>query len=149
MYEKNLQTRYHCLDFCRSTFMILGIFYHVGLIYSTDNDWRVLSTETSSLITKITNYLHLFRMEAFYLISGFFFILALTKNKNNFFADRLKKVLIPLLFCGLFISRIMKFFSYNFKYILYGEWLGHVWFLGNLSLYFIISYLFRNTIKKA
>ena len=153
--KKKLQTRYHGLDFCRSTFMILGIFYHVGLIYSNNNDWRVLSTETSSLITKTTNYLHLFRMEAFYLISGFFFILVLKKSKDNFLADRLKRVLIPLLFCGLFINPIMNSFSYNFtfsndfKYILYGEWLGHLWFLGNLSLYFITSYLFRNTIKKA
>jgi glucan biosynthesis protein C len=138
--------RLHGLDFCRAVLMVLGLFYHVGLIYGIDQDWRVLSNETSWFIKYISDFIQIFRMEAFYLISGFFYMLIFSKGRNGFAKDRVLRALLPLLFCGLLLNPIMNYYSYNksydwdsIDYLLKGQWLGHLWFLGNLVVYFIIS----------
>lgn len=126
--------------------MILGLFYHVGLIYGVNNDWRVYSEENNYLISVISDFIHLFRMEAFYLISGFFFMLVYNKNRPLFLLDRVCRALVPLLFCGLVINLVMNYYSYNrtynlnsYEYFIDGEWLGHLWFLGNLIVYFLFT----------
>lgn len=126
--------------------MVLGLFFHAGLIYGVDQDWRVLSDETSLIINYMSDFTHIFRMEAFYLISGFFYLLVFSKGRDGFAKDRIYRALLPLLFCGLLLNPIMNYYSYNksydwgsFDYVLQGQWLGHLWFLGNLIVYFIIS----------
>ena len=138
--------RLHGLDFCRAVFMILGLFLHVGLIYGVDQNWRVISNETSGFVSSISDFIHMFRMEAFYLISGFFYLLVFSKGRSGFARDRVYRALIPLLFCGFLINPLMDVYSYNrdydwssLEYWLQGQWLAHLWFLGNLIVYFIIS----------
>ncbi len=139
------KNRLHGLDFARAILMILGIFFHTGMIYATQQDWRVTSNDTSDIITLACNFLHSFRMEAFYLISGFFFALLHDKNRPKFVLDRVIRILPPLVFVGLTINSAMNYISYNFEfnqgidYIIKGDWLGHLWFLGNLIIYFMIS----------
>jgi glucan biosynthesis protein C len=143
--DQHAQFRLHGIDFCRAIFMLLGLFFHAGLIYSPEQSWRVGSSETSLLISSISDFIHSFRMEAFYFISGFFYLLVYSKKQDGFIKDRVFRALIPLLFCGIFINPIMNFLSYNntydwnLKYIMEGQWLGHLWFLGNLIVYFSIT----------
>ncbi|PWQ98717.1 acyltransferase family protein [Leucothrix arctica] len=145
---KEPYNRLHGLDFCRAVFMVLGLFYHAGLIYGYGNSWNVVSDERSQLISFLANFVHMFRMEAFYLISGFFYMLVFSKSKPNFLSGRLVRVAVPLFFCGLFINPVMHFFSYNksftfdLNYFYSGQWLGHLWFLGNLLIYFFLTYFF-------
>ena len=75
--EKSIH-RLHGIDFCRALFMILGLFYHVALIYNDAYVWRVSSRESSVVFNYISNFINTFRMEAFYIISSFFYILVLT-----------------------------------------------------------------------
>ncbi|MCQ8876512.1 acyltransferase family protein [Pseudoalteromonas shioyasakiensis] len=147
--------RLHGLDFCRAIFMILGLFYHAALIYSTDYIWRVTDTESSSYLTTLASFVHAFRMEAFYLISGFFYLLVFTKNYEGFLQERLTRVIPPLLLCGLLINPIMNLYSYertydwsSITYFINGQWLGHLWFLGNLIVYFVFGYPFCKKIIK-
>jgi membrane-bound acyltransferase YfiQ involved in biofilm formation len=126
--------------------MTLGLLYHVGLIYGITQEWRVLSDETSSFIQYASDFIHMFRMEAFYLISGFFYLLVFSKGRAGFMKDRIYRALIPMLFCGFLINPIMNYYSYNWNYdlcssyyFISGQWLGHLWFLGNLIIYFLLS----------
>ena len=141
----NQLERLHGLDFCRAIFMVLGVFYHVALIYNVEQDWRVGSNDTSQFFSIISLFIHDFRMEAFYVIAGFFYIYIYKKGKGSFLVGRIKRALIPLFFCGLTINYLMNIYSYNFSfdyfdvnYYLYGKWLGHLWFLGNLIIYFLL-----------
>lgn len=137
--------RFHGLDFCRAVFMCLGLFFHCGLIYGAGQDWRVLSDETLTLIKYIANFIHHFRMEAFYLVSGFFYFLVYSKGREAFMKDRIYRALLPMLTVGLTINFLMNGLSYNreyywdIDYFLSGLWLGHLWFLGNLIVYFLIT----------
>ena len=144
--SKNKRERLHGLDFCRATFMLLGLFFHVGLIYGDSYVWRVSSSETSKFFSYITFFIHSFRMEAFYLISGFFYVLVLSKGSGHFLKERLIRVFPPLIFCGFTFNTIMNFFSYErsynwgeLSYFTEAQWLGHLWFLGSLFVYFLIS----------
>lgn len=140
--------RLHGLDFCRAVFMLLGLLHHVGLVYGSGQEWRVNSDQTSLFLQGVSDFIHYFRMEAFYLLSGFFFILVFSKGKDGFLKDRISRALIPLIFCGLCINPVMNYYSYNFEiahgldYFFAGDWLGHLWFLGNLIVYFVVTSLF-------
>ncbi|KYL34309.1 hypothetical protein A2I98_12240 [Pseudoalteromonas agarivorans] len=83
--QKASVQRLHGIDFCRAVFMILGLFYHTALIYNDGYVWRVSSSDNSIFFNYISNFIHAFRMEAFYIISGFFYLLVYTKKKRKFF----------------------------------------------------------------
>lgn len=140
-----MNNRLHGMDFSRAVLMCLGIFYHCGLIYGTEMDWRVLSTETAASLTAISNVIHDFRMESFYLISGFFYYLIYKKERGNFLSERVLRALIPMCVIGFSLNFAMNYYSYNrsfhsdWKYFATGQWLGHLWFLGNLIIYFVVS----------
>ncbi|WP_404339929.1 acyltransferase family protein [Pseudoalteromonas mariniglutinosa] len=145
--EEEKLHRLHGLDFCRAVFMLLGLFYHSALIYSDSYVWRVSSLESSYFLSYLYEFIHAFRMEAFYLISGFFYLLVFSKRSTGFLNERLLRIFPPLLVCGLLINPIMNYLSYErvydwkeWNYFIEGQWLGHLWFLGNLIGYFIISY---------
>ncbi|KPZ55640.1 acyltransferase family protein [Pseudoalteromonas sp. P1-25] len=151
----NNSERLHGLDFCRAIFMVLGVFYHTALIYEIEQSWRVSSSYTSEFFSTITMFIHDFRMEAFYVIAGFFFMYIYKKNRKNFLTERVARAIVPLLFCGFTINYVMNIYSYNFvfdwgeiNYYLHGQWLGHLWFLGNLIVYFIVLKPFCKHIDK-
>lgn len=146
--------RIHGLDFARAVLMTLGLTYHIGLIYGGLNEWRVTSDQTSIVFKYLSDFIHMFRMEAFYIISGFFYTLVLLKNRDGFLKERINRALIPMLFGGILFNPIMNFLSYNsnidwsINYILKGYWLGHLWFLGNLIFYFLISKKICNVLHR-
>ena len=137
--------RFHQLDFCRAVFMYCGLLFHCGLIYGSGHSWRVLSDETVTWLGLLSNFLHHFRMEAFYLVSGFFYLLILQKGREKFLQDRILRALIPMLVVGLTLNVIMNRLSYNHNfnwgldYFLSGQWQAHLWFLGNLIVYFVAA----------
>lgn len=137
--------RIHGLDFSRAIFMILGIFFHTALIYGESQTWRVTSNEILPIFNHVAEFIRSFRMEAFYIISGFFYLMVFEKGRPGFLKDRVFRALIPMIFCGFLINSAMNYYSYNYsynlgwKYFAKGQWMGHLWFLGNLIFYFIIS----------
>lgn len=145
MHKEAHNKRFYGLDFCRAVFMCLGLVFHCGLIYGSGQDWRVTSDETLSIIKYLSNFIHHFRMEAFYLVSGFFYFLVFIKGRSYFLKDRINRALIPMMFVGLTLNFIMNGLSYNkdfqwgWQYFVTGQWLGHLWFLGNLLVYFALS----------
>ena len=133
------------MDFARAVLMILGLFFHAGQFYGGGEDWLIHSDESFPILRLVDYFIHSFRMEAFYLIAGFFFALVLEKHRPHFLRDRLLRIAVPLFFCGIFINPFMHYYAYGFdfisnkSYIIEGKWLEHLWFLGNLTLYILIS----------
>nr|WP_319513132.1 acyltransferase family protein [uncultured Cohaesibacter sp.] len=133
------------MDFARAVLMILGLFFHAGQFYGTGNNWLIISDETTPIVNGFNFLIHSFRMEAFYLIAGFFFALVMEKRRPNFLRDRLVRIAVPLFVCGALINPVMHYSVYGYDYviakdyIIKGEWLSHLWFLGNLTIYILIS----------
>jgi glucan biosynthesis protein C len=143
MQSKN---RYHGLDFARASLLLLGIFYHVSLIYRSEKSWRVTSEFDLSMLRSFSEFTTDFRMEGFYLISGFFFLFVFSKKRPYFLLERLQRALVPLVFVGFTFNQYLHWASYNYDYteslyyyLLHGQWLEHLWFLGNLAVYFMAA----------
>lgn len=143
-----MSERYYGLDFARSILMLTGVVFHTSLIYKISGDWRVDSLDGHLFFDKLSEFTHHFRMEAFYIIAGIFFMLVCEKrNRIVTLKDRLIKIGVPLIVVGMSLNFAMNYLSenrvygYGFTYYLKGEWLGHLWFIGNLICYYIITIL--------
>lgn len=147
--------RLYGLDFARAILMITGIFYHSALIFSPNGQWAMSSDDTSVLFSYLTAFTASFRMHAFYLVAGFFFVMLLIKKGfSATLIDRAFKLLVPMVFIGVSINSVANYYAINFDntmslttYVFEGFWLRHLWFIGNLfgySLFF--GLLFRPSI---
>lgn len=144
-----MNSRYYGLDLARAVFMLLGLVYHVSMVFRVDREWRVTHEQQSSVFNIITHFLHGFRMDGFYLLSGFFFLLIVEKyGEKKALLDRLAKLGVPMLVVGFTLNTVMNYLSVNFifdsawNYIVNGRWLAHLWFLGNLIGYCTVTVLF-------
>lgn len=146
--------RYYYMDSARAIFMIIGIYYHTAMIYSTNIVWRVAGEYTNVFFDYLIHAIH-FRMHGFYIISGFFAAFLIKKRGLNYFIkDRLIKLGIPLLFVGFTLNYYMNLYSTNrelsdnfISYIFKAEWLGHLWFLGNLIIYILFTSIYIKYVK--
>jgi peptidoglycan/LPS O-acetylase OafA/YrhL len=142
------------IDFARAIFMVLGLVYHAGLIYGLSEDRFLFSNENSVIFNYISDFTHQFRMHAFYIIAGFFYMLVFNKGHKNFISDRVMRLGVPLIVCGFTLNSIMNYFGdnpnihFDINYILNGQWVGHLWFLSNLIVYSIITLSLNTLIQK-
>lgn len=156
-----MNTRYFGLDFARATLMLLGIVFHSSLIYSHNSDWHTSYTSHSEFFNTLSEVIHYFRMNAFYMIAGFFFVLVVEKyGVKKTLLERLIKLGVPLLVVGFtfnaFITSLYqdKAPLWSFEYISQGQWVYHLWFIGNLLVYYLAAIWFvarftcRNTSRK-
>ena len=108
----NNQERYHGLDFVRAVAMMLGVVLHVSMFFRDENSFHWLAGEykRDSINTLAVKGIHLFRMQLFMLLAGFFAELVLQrKGMNILMKDRIKRILWPFL-VGIII--FMPFFMY-------------------------------------
>lgn len=149
--------RYYYMDSMRSILMCLIVFFHAGNIYMIDGDWVVSDSSQSIVFNIINPLLHTFRLPSFYAISGFFCLFSLLKyGPSKFLQIRLIRILVPLLCTSVSLNTIQFWFLYRYvnnnsisllsfiiaklKYIwLNNTWASHLWFLVNLTVYFILS----------
>ncbi|MBT0726652.1 glucans biosynthesis protein MdoC [Rosenbergiella australiborealis] len=153
------QQREYFLDSIRAILMLLGVPFHISLIYSTQH-WTVNSPTSSFGLTLLNEFIHSFRMEVFFVISGYFsYMLYLRYSPKRWLKVRLERVGIPFL-AAIPLITVPQFFliknvSAKFphwsqftlyqKYnILCWELISHLWFLLILCLLTLIGYqLFR------
>lgn len=147
-------TRYYGLDFARSVLMLLGIVYHSSLIFADNSQWHVNHPEQSVFFNLLTDFIHYFRMDAFYIIAGFFFVLVIEKYGNKAtLIERTIKLAVPMLVIGLtlnaYLSSVHPEFhpTGSFNYFLNGQWVHHLWFIGNLIVYYFIAIWFVDYFK--
>lgn len=89
--------REYFLDSIRAWLMLLGIPFHISLIYST-HSWHVNSAAPSWWLTLFNDFIHAFRMQVFFVISGYFsYMLFLRYPLKHWWKVRVERVGIPML----------------------------------------------------
>jgi glucan biosynthesis protein C len=139
----NTQDRLYYMDVLRGLLMILGVVLHTLAIYTVNSEWKVSSSISVSYADPLLNIIHLFRMPAFFIISGYFMAMILGKQDTvEYVRNRLIRLGVPLLFAGIAFNLPMAMFINGgpadigwYQFIVTGIWLGHLWFLGTLILY--------------
>lgn len=134
--------RNHSLDAARGILMMLGILLHTSNIYSTEASWIVSDAERHPIFDFFANAIHVFRMPAFFWISGYFCALTFQKNgATGLITKRFPRLAIPLLVTWLSLNVLQEFALANIngqdpiKSVLDGVPLYHLWFLFDLILY--------------
>ena len=85
------------LDSIRAWLMLLGIPFHISLIYSS-HQWHVNSAEPTWWLTLFNDFIHAFRMQVFFVISGYFsYMLYLRYTRGYWWKVRVERVGIPML----------------------------------------------------
>lgn len=89
--------REYFLDSIRAWLMLLGIPFHISLIYSS-HMWHVNSVHPSWWLTLFNDAIHAFRMQVFFVISGYFsYMLYLRYPLQRWWTVRVERVGIPML----------------------------------------------------
>ena len=148
--------RMYGLDLARAVLMLVGVIYHGALLFKTGGGWRIESESTHQLFNVLADGIHLFRMHAFYILAGFFVAMVTEKSGNRTAAwSRIGRLAIPMLFVGFTANTLMNQFSaaWDFDtniatYIMKGQWLGPLWFIGNLIAYYALSPIVLGVIEK-
>lgn len=96
--------KFYFLDACRAGFMLLGVVLHATIPFMPDMDWLVKSPHQHVALGYLYHFIHAFRMQGFFLLAGFFAALVLSRRTPaTWFASRLERLGIPLVFGMLFI----------------------------------------------
>lgn len=136
--------RFYYLDFSRTFLFFLGIVLHAAY----------LCVETHHSFQSVHDVIHSFRMEAFYLIAGFFSAMSLERNADGvYLRKRILRLGLPFLFGVLvldFLSNCANHWTwsdfgteFSRKYWVGGDWREHLWFLPTLLAYTGVLVLVR------
>lgn len=136
--------RDHYWDSARALLMLLGIPYHAALAYKPGQEWIVVSGEGASFFTYLSEFIHLFRMPAFFMIAGYFAALLLARREPDvWLRARLVRLFVPLVAAMLLLVPLMNFvtelsnlpltqavasFQHN-SATSGGYWVRHLWFI--------------------
>lgn len=140
--------RIYFMDSMRSILMMLGVVLHSSNVFATKQSWLIYSHDTSMIAEYIGQFIHIFRMPAFFLISGFFCALTISRYQpRKFITVRLKRIIIPLITTAVTLNSLQliiltytDFRHYTLgKYLLEGGWVSHLWFLNNLIIYYLVA----------
>ena len=144
--------RFHGLDAVRGIAMLLGIVLHASLPYIEGLPKGLWPSDknTSNIIPIIFEFIHIWRMPIFFIISGFFANLVITRKsliiwwKNRF----LRLVLPAMIFFPIMSLTIPWIFMYgytgniNFFFSNEGQ-PHHLWFLYHLFIFVLFSIFIR------
>ena len=97
-------TRYHDLDALRAFAMLLGILLHAVLSFNQTPIWPAQDKFQDADFQIINNSIHGFRMQLFFLVSGFFACMMwLKRGTLGLIWHRFKRIFLPLFVFSLFI----------------------------------------------
>ena len=146
--DKNNINRLVGIDLLRAILIIIGVFYHASLVVAPVS-WLYTSPHYNSYaIGLFSEFIHLFRMETFFLLSGFFSTLLLEKKgKAYYIENRKNRILIPSILLFLIVG-IPQYYIliYNGTFN-YDSMISHFWFLQTLIAFIAIQYFFLNKIN--
>ncbi|ABR74114.1 acyltransferase [Actinobacillus succinogenes] len=139
---------YYGLDQLRALLMLIGVLTHAASVISPFYQWNYHSERyQDALIHNIVHVTHFFRVEAFFLIAGFFSAMVLVKKgKRYFLKGRYLRVLMPLVFSILLINSFEVWFVVHhnitaWENISIGSFIVHSWFLLTLMIISLICLL--------
>lgn len=118
------------LDGLRAALMLLGIPFHAALAFS-GGGWLVSSPVNSPVLVAVADFLHAWRMPAFFVVAGFFAGLLVTRRgPGSWFRGRLRRLGLPLV-AGMVLTVPIQWVLIGvFRY---GTWPETWWFVGRLA----------------
>lgn len=132
--------RDYALDAARGTLMVLGVFLHASNIYAVDARWLVTDPNQSWVFDWIGEFIHAFRMPAFFWISGYFCALTLQRyGTAQFLGKRIPRLLVPLLVTWATLNVLQQWLVAPDTSPSWPVPLYHLWFLVDLFVYFVIA----------
>ena len=136
--------------------MLLGVVAHSSYIYITSASWLIHDTQASPLFDTIGIFQFIFRMPAFFIVSGFFCHMTLTRyGALPFLNIRLRRIGIPLITTAVVLNGIQNYILERYHgghrdalelfltppYWIHGGWVNHLWFLNCLLVFFLFAAL--------
>jgi glucan biosynthesis protein C len=122
--------------------MLLGFVSHAACIYTVQANWVITDPRRLAVFDWVESGIHLFRMPAFFIISGFFSRLLIEKRGGrSFLQDRLVRLLVPFVAAGLVFNTAQEWLVTwsgqvtPEEYARRGLWIAHLWFLRCLIIY--------------
>jgi peptidoglycan/LPS O-acetylase OafA/YrhL len=113
--------RVHYLDNLRALAMLLGVFLHTALAYAdpTQIVWLATDPQSSVLVDASFNFIHLFRMGLFFLISGYFARLLITRRGlKSFVWNRTVRIVCPfILFYPFLLALLIAVIVFAMSYL--------------------------------
>ena len=106
--ENKLKVRHHDLDALRSFAMLLGIALHGIMSFNGMNFWPGQDMNQNPKYGVIFEFIHGFRMQLFFLVSGFFTSMMLLKRGSfSVSIQRFKRILVPLILSFIILAPLM------------------------------------------
>lgn len=137
---------FYGLDSLRAILMLVGVLWHAVSIVSPFSHFVYSSEQHKSLALYALIYPeHLFRMEAFFLVSGFLAQMVLwRKGKRMFWQARVRRVFVPLVLGCFGVNLALQVFGSIYMGYLWSNfdmwrWVMHGWFLITLLMCALID----------
>ena len=110
--------RFHGLDFLRASMMLLGVVLHVATSFvasPADGVWPLRDPHPTDLAGFVVLAIHAFRMPAFFVLSGFFGALVVSrKGMGAWVGDRARRILFPMVIAWIALFPLIKLaFTYS------------------------------------
>lgn len=166
--------RLHSLDSLRAIMMLLGLVLHSSITYGIidyGNGWMGLKDPHSTHLSNdfIVSFIHSFRMQIFFFVSGFFgAMLFYEKNPLKMIENRIARIVLPFIVFVIILGPIL-FFSFNYTRLVFEgnpdaleialtnfselktmipTSTFHLWFLYYLAMITFVSVLLALVIKR-
>jgi peptidoglycan/LPS O-acetylase OafA/YrhL len=162
-------SRLYSLDALRAAMMLLGVVIHTAVTYmpypSPVKTFTARHTATGFMF--VVNFIHIFRMEVFFIVAGYFGALLYHKKGSAYLlTNRFYKILLPLIAALLILYPIMYFatsystlaiagnkdaFDLTIEKFKSGQWLPfrliHLWFLYDLLIFTFVMICYEIAVK--
>ncbi|TGM12131.1 acyltransferase [Leptospira selangorensis] len=143
------QNRLDYLDNLRSFALLLGLAFHVAIVYAAIIIYPLRNNDRSIAFDVFGEWVHLFRMPMFFVLSGYFTErIYLSKTLKEFLRLRALRIILPLipgiiLFAPMqyYVNALQEGYQGNYFKFLWEEFLlknpapSHLWFILYLALY--------------
>lgn len=162
--------RIFALDTLRAIMMLLGIVLHSAVTHASGlMPWPIKAPDHNLAFAILVDFIHLFRMPIFFVVSGFFAALLLfERGKRNMILNRIKRILFPFIVAMILIIPLVTLsgmFSYKIfegEQVIFFSLLqdffqriisrvpstAHLWFLYYLGMYCLVYWIFYSSLGR-
>ena len=154
---KKKSNRIHYLDAMRGMLILSIVMIHTLQVYNPEHTWLIYSEKGMIWVPDAIKLLMLFALPSFFIMSGYFAALSIYHHgTERFFESRLKRIVIPIISAAVTLNSVQTYLLVKngrmhfelWDYISHGEWISHLWFLIDLTVFLFLSYLYVKYFSK-